>query len=237
LAQKQINTQKLLLMKSALKLRLALPLTLLALGSAAHAAFVGYDPAAPTSNFAASSNINHNVAYNISVTSDATYVPVTADPASGGAVNGLNFANLYLSTVVNPTTWSGGSTIGFEVNNYQAFKPGFAGYYNTSNDGFITTITSSMVDVLIPWNYFTTDPDNIGFNKISAANNILRLNLSQSFGYSVAGGRASYGNQLLGTAIYSAAATPVPEPSTYVAGALLLLPFGAQVIRRLRPRS
>ena len=28
----------------------------------------------------------------------------------------------------------------------------------------------------------------------------------------------------------------VPEPSTYIAGALLLLPFGAQTVRRLRNR-
>ncbi|MGC3961034.1 MAG: hypothetical protein QM813_24815 [Verrucomicrobiota bacterium] len=28
--------------------------------------------------------------------------------------------------------------------------------------------------------------------------------------------------------------TPVPEPSTYVAGALLLLPFGAHTLRVLR---
>jgi len=31
--------------------------------------------------------------------------------------------------------------------------------------------------------------------------------------------------------------TPVPEPSTYLAGALLFLPFGAHLIRRLRNRS
>lgn len=30
---------------------------------------------------------------------------------------------------------------------------------------------------------------------------------------------------------------PVPEPSTYIAGALLFLPFGAHLIRRLRARS
>lgn len=31
--------------------------------------------------------------------------------------------------------------------------------------------------------------------------------------------------------------TVVPEPSTYIAGALLLLPFGAQAVRRLRMRK
>jgi hypothetical protein len=32
-------------------------------------------------------------------------------------------------------------------------------------------------------------------------------------------------------------ATPVPEPSTYIAGALALLPFGLQGIRALRNRK
>lgn len=34
--------------------------------------------------------------------------------------------------------------------------------------------------------------------------------------------------------VFDAPTTPVPEPSTYIAGALLLLPFGASALRRLR---
>ena len=33
---------------------------------------------------------------------------------------------------------------------------------------------------------------------------------------------------------YGTPETPVPEPSTYLAGALLLLPFGAATLRKLR---
>jgi hypothetical protein len=43
----------------------------------------------------------------------------------------------------------------------------------------------------------------------------------------------------LSTAVYgqTLVVPPVPEPSTFIAGALMLLPFGAQVIRRLRNRQ
>ena len=208
------------------------------MGIPAQAAFVGYNPAAPTSNFGAPTALNNNVAYNTSVSSDSTYVhfKVTADPASGGAINGLNFANLYICTDVVAGTGYG-SELGFEVGNGRAFKPGSPGYYTSSISSFTVAITASTVDLFVPWSYFTDDPDAIGFTKITAANNILRLNLSQAFGYSVAGGQANYGSDRLGTAVYSADTTPVPEPSTYIAGALLLLPFGAQTLRHLRSRK
>lgn len=37
-----------------------------------------------------------------------------------------------------------------------------------------------------------------------------------------------------GDVVFDLEATPVPEPSTCIAGALLLLPFGASAVRKLR---
>jgi hypothetical protein len=53
---------------------------------------------------------------------------------------------------------------------------------------------------------------------------------------SIPGGTDTYVPWLILTAD-QLAVTPVPEPSTYIAGALLLLPFGAQAVRRLRTRK
>lgn len=195
---------------------------------------MGYDPAAPTSNFQSPGNTDDTVAYNISVSSDSTYVDInlTADPAAGGAYNGLSFINLYLST-----DYPGGSTLGLSANQTgftSTFIPGGANFAAPSpSDGLILTVspTGDSYNVEIPWTYLTTDPDGIGFEKISAANPVVRLDLSQSFSYSVAGGSGDpYGMAELGTATYS----PVPEPSTIIAGSLILLPMGTGFLRKLR---
>jgi hypothetical protein len=51
----------------------------------------------------------------------------------------------------------------------------------------------------------------------------------------VSGGAGS--GTAFGAAIDKVVLTAVPEPSTYIAGALLLLPFGAGMIRRFRKNS
>jgi hypothetical protein len=46
-----------------------------------------------------------------------------------------------------------------------------------------------------------------------------------------------YEEETTATSLWSLTPAVVPEPSTYIAGALLLLPFGAQAVRRLRNRK
>jgi hypothetical protein len=167
---------------------------------------VNYDSNAPESNFSAPTNESDSTAYSITMTSDATNVYVQLTVASPSNYTGYNFANLYFdTTAVTPTT---GSDIGFEVTNSDAFIPGGAGPVSTAGTGLSYTASNGSIDFVLPWSYLETDPNNLGFTEISATNNVLRLNLSQSFGYSVAGGSASYGDTRLGEVTLT-----TPEPS------------------------
>jgi hypothetical protein len=218
-------------MKLLRTLSLAIAAAALLLPATVHAqVVVNYDPNALESNFGSPSDASDNVAYTIALSSNATDVnlQVVADPAAGGALNGLNFVNLYFSTGV--ATGAGGSNLGFEIGNSDAFVPGENGSYSTAGDNFSVSQTPGNWNISIPWTYFETDPDSIGFTPISASNDILRLNLSQSFGYSVAGGSTDYGDARLGEVTLEAA----PEPSSYALAFLALFAFAG--IARLRAR-
>ncbi len=191
---------------------------------------VGYDANAPLGNFGNPTNVNSTVAYTISVTADSTYASfkLVARPDLGGMFS-LDFVNLYLSTTV--ATGSGGSNLGFEIGNANAFVPGVPGSYSTANDGFIINHDAILGtwNIEIPWTYFETDPDGIGFEKIDvASHNILRLNGSQSFGYTYIGGQDSFGNFRLGEI------TPVSAPEP---GSATLLLLGATAALWLYRRS
>lgn len=60
----------------------------------------------------------------------------------------------------------------------------------------------------------------MGFPTMVAGNNLL-MSLSQSFGYSVAGGQIYYGDNRLGSVIVPGQSSAVPEPAT-----VLLFGFG-----------
>lgn len=188
-----------------------------------------YNPAAPTGNFGAPTNQNSEVGYTIYTRSDSLYVYVGLQTSTNYA-GGLNFANLYFDT--NPGS---GSDVGFEVSNQQAFIPGSPGYFPYTvalNDIHYaltagSASTPSVIEFAVPVAFFTTDPLGMGFPVATTA---VQLRLSQSFGYSVAGG-SSYGPDRLGTV--SLASTAVPEPATV--GALVLglaLPLAMRVRRR-----
>jgi hypothetical protein len=212
-------------MKNNTCTQIVMALILGTLSVAAHAdATVGYSATADEGNFGTPSNVSDSVGYTISMTSDPTDVNLvltttpTTDPVTPVDGN-LNFTNLYFSTSV--VSGTGGSTVGFEIQNEDAFIPGVPGSVSTQNDGItFNQPKSGEWDISIPWQYFETDPDNLGFTKISATNDVVRLNLSQSFGYSVAGGQANYGDMRLGEAILS-----TPEPSSYALGGIVLVTF------------
>jgi hypothetical protein len=168
-------------------------------------ASVGFNPAAATSNFGTPGNENQTVAYTTYLRSDADYLYGLAEAASDSSA--LFFANLYFDTDV-----PSGSDLGIEVMNDRAFLPGVAGYSPLAAPDFVRADNAStIIEFALSWSYLMADPAGIGFPVISALNDQVRLNLSQSFGYSVAGGQAFYGDDRLGI---TRAPSAVPEPAS-----------------------
>lgn len=207
-----------------------------------------YNPAAPVSNFGAPTGENNVVAYSIWMRNDSNfiYVGVRANPAGPGndAWNaGLVFANLYFD--LNPLVVSG-SDLGFEIgmNQFHAFIPGGASG-STANltlmNGFFSAIsqgtdyanggTGGVVEVAIPWSYLEGGYAADGLTGVPLVDhtdntlNTVRLNLSQSMSYSVAGGAATYGYERLGV---------VPEPGTVIGGIAAAGLLGVTAMRRFR---
>ncbi|MFO0963664.1 MAG: PEP-CTERM sorting domain-containing protein [Phycisphaerales bacterium] len=186
----------------------------------ANVAHVYYNPGAATSNFGSPTNQNASVAYDIYTRQDASYmyIGLATDVAQGGSADGVNFANLYIG---NSTV---GSYVGFEVTNDRAFTPGSPGYYGLA--GLVGTADevfwaagdlglglNKTIEIAIPWSFMVSNPLGMGGWQALNPGDSLQLRLSQSFGYSVAGGSAYYGPDRLGSFTY-----PVPAP-----GALALL--------------
>ncbi len=191
--------------------------------------FVTHDAAAPDSNFGTPTNITQGASYSIRVRGDGSYVYVALQITGDAAFSIGNFANLYFDT--NPPAGDG-SDVGFEVTNNRYFVAGDpnGNYYDAS--AFLTYDVLSnpgTIELAIDNSFFTSGPlVNTAFpNGYPGATDDVVLRLSQSFGYSVAGG-ATYGPTRLGTASVAA----VPEPGSL---ALVALALGATgFVRRNR---
>ncbi|MBC8089351.1 MAG: PEP-CTERM sorting domain-containing protein [Phycisphaerae bacterium] len=153
---------------------------------------------------------------------DANWLYTAFRTTGGMNAGGLLFANLYFSLRSGPGPFgSSGSSIGFEIPNDRAFKPGGACCFNDNGSNLIRFATSSSAgnpDVLesaIDMSVFLGNALNVtGYNVDPNAVGV-RLNLSQTFGYSVVGG-ATYGDPATGPALgYVSTQSVVPEPSTY----------------------
>lgn len=188
-------------------------------------ASVGYDASASIGNFGAPSNVNHVVGYSIYLRADAGYLygAVKAD----GSTAGQNFANLYFNV---DGLGSPFSDLGVEVTNDRFFIPGVPGFAADAANLLTVAMGTGVIEFAIDWSMLRDDPYSMGFNTASAGGNLI-LSLSQSFGYSVAGGSASYGNNRLGAVTVPAAAS-VPEPGALLLTSVALL--GLMVTRRRR---
>jgi hypothetical protein len=192
---------------------------------------VTYDPNAQENNFGDPGPSSDTVAYTIDFSENAAgiYGTITERSDLGGTYNpGLLFANLYFGT---GATASVTSDFGIEITNDRAFVPGVSGYFSLAGTGFSFTenATTGVITFSLPWTFLETDPLGMGFSTVSAADPDVMLRLSQSLGYSVAGGVANFGSDDLGLVSLPG---PIPEPGSL---ALLGIGFaGAWACRRRR---
>lgn len=179
---------------------------------------VTYDPLAPITNFGSPGSTTSGAGYTIATKSDSAYAYVLVAQNGTGSTAG-SFANLYFGTGLSATN---GSDVGFEVTNANVFNPNVGSPISTAGTGitFASLDGGSEIEFAVPFTYFETDPQAIGFDKTSASSPDIILRLSQSFGYSVAGG-SSFGPNRLGLIVDPIAAA-VPESSTW---AMMILGF------------
>lgn len=185
-------------------------------------ATVALDTGAAQNNFGAPGTTNHNVAYSIYLRSDGTYLYGAV--AASGPTNSLDFANIYLNVDGLPGP---GSDLGIEVTNDRFFRPGLPGYTSDSSNLLTFSSGTGVIEFALEWSMLTDDPYGMGFNTATPGGNLF-MSLSQSFGYSVAGG-TSYGDNRLGNVTVPQA---VPEPGTLALFGLAMLGVGA--VRRSR---
>ena len=186
---------------------------------------VNFSESALIGNFGSPGTTNHLTSYDIFLAYDSGNVyGLLQNTGPRANINGIAWANLYWNT--NPGAGTG-SDLGFEITNNRAFKPGVPGYAEGLAIQFATTDQS--LEFLIPASYFTSGIPGLTFPLVAPGDPIV-LALSQSFGYSVAGG-ATYGESRLGEIHIGSA---VPEPSTW---AMMLIGFaglGFMAYRRTR---
>lgn len=155
---------------------------------------VVFNPSADLGNFGTPTNGNHLTAYTTYMRGDGSFIYLAvAGNTSGGGTGGVGmaFLNAYLTTVP-----AAGSTIGLEVGNDNFFIPGGAGGFSAiGRSTWANNQATGVVEVAIPYSFFTTDPLGMGF---STNGTVVQWRLSQALGYSVAGGEASYGADRLG---------------------------------------
>lgn len=189
---------------------------------------VAFNAAAPTSNFGSPTNETNNVAYSIYLNDSDGFLHGFLQAA--GATGGLDFANLYFD--LDPAN-NNGSDLGFEVTNDRAFIPGVSGY--SAPLGLQFAFGTNSLEFAIANSYFTGPIGGLSYypgQEFPGAGDPVTLRLSQSFGFSVAGGDA-YGDNRLGSVTIGGA---VPEPESWAMMILGFLGVGSVLrARRRRP--
>ncbi len=153
-------------------------------------AIVTYDPTAPMGNFGTPGPTSNAIGYAIYLndTGGMLYGLVQTNPAGGGTSAGA-FANLYFD--LDPQN-NNGSDLGFEVGNKDAFIPGVGGSVVTPEVTFAISPDFGTFEFSIPNSDFTGPIAGLAYASgqvfPDGSNPTVTLRLSQSFGYSVAGG-------------------------------------------------
>ncbi len=173
---------------------------------------VTYNPAAPNSNFGAPTSEAQDIGYSIYLRAadDYVYGYIQTTPSPGASAPGA-FANLYWNVAPGPYD---GTEIGFELSpgSQNFFIPGRTNYGAVSDISVVLSADGTGLEFAIPDHYFTTALSYVTDYYRTPSATIgteVTLGLSQSFGYSVAGG-TSYGSDRLGSVILRLG--PVPEP-------------------------
>jgi hypothetical protein len=174
---------------------------------------VAHNDAAPLGNFGSPSTTTQGAGYTIQVRDDGNFFYAALQIISDAGLSAGNFANLYFDT--DPLN-TNGSDVGFEVTNNRYFIAGAPGPVYFDATPFLTFNASNAgtIELAIANSFFTSGPEAgllfpAGY---PTATGDVVLRLSQSFGYSVAGGE-TFGTTRLGEASVVTPAA-VPEPAS-----------------------
>ena len=185
-------------------------------------AVVGQDPNQVYSNFGDPQNTVKDIGYSIYLASGPGYVyGYLQSQGPGTAI--ATFANLYFD--LDPGA-SNGSDIGFELSpgptgNHNFFIPGRDPTSSVTGISIAESADGTGIEFSIPNSYFISYQPGFDYysgHALATIGSDVTLRISQSFGFSAAGG-ASYGDDRLG----SVTLLGVPEPTSW---ALMVGGFG-----------
>jgi hypothetical protein len=195
---------------------------------------VTYDPTALEGNFGAPGPSSDAIGYSVYLedTGGILYGLLQTNPVGGGT-SVAAFANLYFDL---DRQNGNGSDLGFEIGNKDVFIPGPAPVPIPAPEvTFAISSDGGTFEFSIPNSDFTGPIAGLNYNPgqvfPDAVNPTVTLRLSQSFGYSVAGG-ATFGNGRLG----AFNVVDAPEPTSMALFGVGLAAVAA-MRRRQRPRA
>lgn len=188
----------------------------------ASTASVTHNSTAAESNFGAPSNQTTGASYNIYLNNQGGYVYGLVQITGSAGSSAGTFANLYFDL---DRANGNGSDLAFEITNDRAFVPGVPGYSGPLGLAFAASIDGTGLEFRIPDAMFTGPIAGLNYypgQVFTAPGGDLVLRLSQSFGYSVAGGEG-YGPDRLGAVSLGVSAVPGPMVGAGLPGLVMAL--------------